>query len=81
MSFKLKTFFKIMIAWLVHGLQNVMISLFKYILSYLLANQSMYIILVILQIDDILDVIFKRNIFEHEKRNFVSPSGHVPFII
>lgn len=41
----------------------------------------MYIILVILQIDDILDVIFKRNIFEHEKRNFVSPSGHVPFII
>ena len=41
----------------------------------------MYIILVILQIDDILDVIFKRNIFEHEKRNFVSPSGHVQFII
>ena len=56
-------------------------TLFKYILSYLLANQSMYIILVILQIDDILDVIFKQNIFEHEKRNFVSPSGHVPFII
>ena len=71
-----------MIAWLVHGLQNVMISqLCLHILSYLLADQSMYIILVILQIDDILDVIFKRNIFEHEKRNFVSPSGHVPFII
>ena len=49
MSFKLKTFFKIMIAWLVHGLQNVMISqLCLHILSYLLANQSMYIILVIL---------------------------------
>ena len=49
-----------MIAWLVHGLQNVMISqLCLHILSYLLANQSMYIILVILQIDDILDVIFK----------------------
>ena len=56
-------------------------TLFTYTLIPLGYNQSMYIILVILQIDDILDVIFKRNIFEHEKRNFVPRSGHVPFII